>query len=512
MAAGADPSLPLLLGGDQRSAFDCCSSEDALEQLHLGLLARALARRNNAGAAAGAAGARLRRFGETAAAFALPAAQVWGTLGLAAWLGLRPGLAASFALQAVVWAAAAAFWHGHADARQTVSTSAGGRVSPNPPLGGGLVPGVPGAPWWSPLAEVAAADGRYFHALFLVCVATLAAVAHAGPALDARGGRDDSHGGGGGGGGLGALLLALRLGRGTAAAAPPFWAAAHAGLCLAAAGVAAALGGSDPGYLPCFGRPSSALCGGGSAAAGGEGEASLAGRQRLRNALAEEGQRAALVAAANGGGSDCPGGAAAGVGGGSLVGRAASVAALAAAAAARGRAVCETCLALRPPRARHCAVCGRCVAGWDHHCAWVGACVGARNRGRFVLLLGLLAVGGLVQLKLYAHFLVHLCSDAPAPHGCAHGGGGGGHDVRAFANRALLGECAVVAAPATTLAHLACLLPWGWVLALLADHAGRLVRTRGLGGALRALARGGDEAARVLGEYEGNPRKSRSEL
>jgi hypothetical protein len=283
--------------------------------------------------------------------------------------------------------------------------------------------------------------------------------------------------------------------------------------------VAAALGGSDPGYLPCFGRPTSALGGGRSATAGAaaeaeaeaDAEASLAGRQRLRDALAEEGQRAALTAAANGGGSDCPGGAAAGVDGGPWVGRALGVAALAAVAAARGRAVCETCLVLRPPTARHCAVCGRCVGGWDHHCVWVGACVGARNRGRFVLLLGLLAVGGLLQLKLYAHFLVHLCSDAPALHGCAHGGGGG-HDVRAFANRALLGECAVVAAPATTLAHLACLLPWGWVLALLADHAGRLVRTRGLSGALRALACGGDEAARVLAEYEGNPSKSRSEF
>uniref|UniRef100_A0A803NLU1 S-acyltransferase n=1 Tax=Cannabis sativa TaxID=3483 RepID=A0A803NLU1_CANSA len=44
---------------------------------------------------------------------------------------------------------------------------------------------------------------------------------------------------------------------------------------------------------------------------------------------------------------------------------------------------CSYCNIEQPPRAKHCHDCDKCVLQFDHHCVWLGTCIGQGNHCRF---------------------------------------------------------------------------------------------------------------------------------
>jgi len=47
---------------------------------------------------------------------------------------------------------------------------------------------------------------------------------------------------------------------------------------------------------------------------------------------------------------------------------------------------CKKCKSERPERSHHCGDCGTCILRMDHHCPWIGGCIGWRNHKAFLLL------------------------------------------------------------------------------------------------------------------------------
>ena len=45
---------------------------------------------------------------------------------------------------------------------------------------------------------------------------------------------------------------------------------------------------------------------------------------------------------------------------------------------------CDFCQNYQPPGGAHCPQCHVCIAGYDHHCVWMGTCIGRNNFQQFV--------------------------------------------------------------------------------------------------------------------------------
>jgi len=53
--------------------------------------------------------------------------------------------------------------------------------------------------------------------------------------------------------------------------------------------------------------------------------------------------------------------------------------------AGRGWRYCDLCSVYQPPDAVHCPECNVCVEGYDHHCPWMGTCIGKKNFTSFMV-------------------------------------------------------------------------------------------------------------------------------
>ncbi|KAJ7954520.1 S-acyltransferase [Quillaja saponaria] len=69
---------------------------------------------------------------------------------------------------------------------------------------------------------------------------------------------------------------------------------------------------------------------------------------------------------------------------------------------------CQYCSKPKPPRAHHCRSCRMCVMDMDHHCPFIGNCVGAANHRHFVCFLTSAVISTVYVSIMSAHAGLHI--------------------------------------------------------------------------------------------------------